>query len=182
MRRATLDEGGIDLESGSRRRCEVFGGSGGWLFHQRDAVAGQDILVAGREALVGAALAAGADDQLVGRRRLDELRRQPEGRRSPAAATAARWKNMSRQETSLSFSGISPPAVMRRHQHSACTVPQNGMSSSKSLKLPPAGCGAAAGRLPPPPPAPPPLSRGGASLMPSREPSIFISLATISVV
>jgi hypothetical protein len=79
MRRATLDEGGIDLEVGIAQAREVFGGSGRRLFHQGDAVACQDILVAGREALVGAALAPGADDQLVGRRRLDELRRQPEG-------------------------------------------------------------------------------------------------------
>ncbi len=77
-RRAALDQRDIDFEVGVAQAFQVFGRPGRGLLHQGDVIARQHILVARGKYPVGTTIATGAENQLVGRRRLDVLRRQPE--------------------------------------------------------------------------------------------------------
>ncbi|MBS1171548.1 MAG: hypothetical protein H6R12_378 [Proteobacteria bacterium] len=74
-----LDETEIHLLFLVQQAFEVLGRTGGCQFDQLDAVALEDRLVARREVLIRAAVAARRDDDMIGWRGLDELSRPPEG-------------------------------------------------------------------------------------------------------
>ncbi|MBK6676839.1 MAG: hypothetical protein IPG52_08405 [Rhodocyclaceae bacterium] len=78
LARATLEEGGVDLERIVAQARQVFDRSGRRLFLQADAVSTQEIGIGGGKALIGAAFTAAAQNKLVGRCRLDESGRAPE--------------------------------------------------------------------------------------------------------